>query len=88
MDREAVANAVKAVLVTELDLAVPIEAIDEEDNLFSPHIRMDSLGHLRVLAGLEDRFALRAPRGRLEEALLETVGDLVDLVVAHLPGRA
>jgi acyl carrier protein len=80
---ESTAQQVKRALVEVLDLAVDAGQIAEEDLLFGPPIRLDSLGYHRLMVGLEDRLGVRWTDAELDEAIFETVADLVAFVAAH-----
>ena len=85
----AVANAaerVKNVLVDELNLSVTVENIADDDLVYAPHIRLDSLGYLRLVNGLEEEFGFEIKAEEVGRILFETVADIVSFVEARCSG--
>ena len=83
MTSDAIAQRVKTLLVEELHLDLDPADIALDDVLHAPHIRLDSLGYLRLLQGLERAFDLRLDLATLGATVFETVGDVAAFVAAR-----
>jgi acyl carrier protein len=81
MDREAVAERLSGVLVTELGL--DSEKITESAR-FEEDLDVDSLGVVELLMALEDEFVVKIPDEEAESIM--TVGQAIDLVHGKLDG--
>lgn len=69
-----------------LDLDVPPEQIRDEQSLYSPAIRLDSIGLLQLLVALEAEFGCQIDDEDVMAADLEDVASLVQLLAAKLAG--
>ena len=74
------AARVKKVLVDELNLNISAESIADEDLVYAPHIRLDSLGYLKLVHGLEQEFGFEISAEKVGHILFETVADIVRFV--------
>jgi acyl carrier protein len=74
------AARVKKVLVEELNLNISADGIADEDLVYAPHIRLDSLGYLRLVNGLEQEFGFEISAEEVGHILFETVEDIVRFV--------
>ncbi len=81
MDREAIAERLSGVLVSELGLD---ESKIEEDAHFEEDLDVDSLGVVELLMALEDEFGVKIPDEDAESIM--TVGQAIDLVHGKLGG--
>ncbi len=77
---------VKQVLVDELNLSISVESIADEDLVYAPHIRLDSLGYLRLIHGLEQEFGIEISAEEVGRILFETVADIVGFVDERCSG--
>ncbi len=75
-----ISERVKKVLVDELNLNLSIEAIADDDLVYAPHIRLDSLGYLRLVHGLEREFGLEISAEEVGHILFEKVSDIASFV--------
>jgi len=85
----SVANAagrVKKVLVEELNLSITAEGIADSDLVYAPHIRLDSLGYLRLVHGLEQEFGIEISAEEVGHILFETVADITLFVESRCSG--
>jgi len=85
----SVANAagrVKKVLVEELNLSIAAEGIADGDLVYAPHIRLDSLGYLRLVHGLEQEFGFEISAEEVGHILFETVADITLFVESRCSG--
>ena len=80
MNRELIRTTVLRLLVEELDLEVRAEDLSEDDPLFAPHIRLDSISYLSFMSRLVEELELAEQASALEETVFETVGDIVEAV--------
>jgi acyl carrier protein len=78
---------VKTILIKELDLSTSADQIGDREALYSPQVRLDSLGLLRVIMALEAEFGVEIDDEDLMEKRLETVSDLVELVATKRMGN-
>jgi acyl carrier protein len=83
MTREEVFERVRDHLAAEL--AVDGGAI-RDGTRFKDDLNADSLHLVELLVELEDSYGIRIPDD--EAARIETVGQLVDYVAAHVPEKA
>ena len=74
------------VLVEELNLDTDPGSISVDDLVYAPHIRLDSLGYLRLMHGVEQEFGFEIKPEEVGHILFETVGDIVDFVADRTPG--
>ncbi len=81
MDREAIAERLTEVLVSELGLDA--DKIND-DAQFEEDLDVDSLGVVELLMALEDEFDIKIPDEEAEGIV--TVGQAVDLVYSKLNG--
>ncbi len=79
MDRSAVADRLRTVLVSELGLD---EAKIMDEANFEEDLDVDSLGVVELLMALEDEFGVKIPDEEAES--IHTVGQAVDLVHGKL----
>jgi len=79
MDRSAVADRLRTVLVSELGLD---EAKIMDEANFEEDLDVDSLGVVELLMALEDEFGVKIPDEEAEA--IHTVGQAVDLVHGKL----
>lgn len=75
MDRDAVAERLKGVLVSELGLD---ESKINDAAHFEEDLDVDSLGVVELLMALEDEFGVKIPDEEAESIM--TVGQAIDLV--------
>jgi len=80
MDRPRVLRDVKQVLEDHLT----ITGVDEFTHLFRD-LELDSIQQLTFVVELENHFRICFDEG--DEAGIETIGDVVDAVVARIHGR-
>lgn len=83
MNRDEVLDRIRAHLAAELELD---PAQIQERTRFREDLRADSLHLLELVVELEDGYGIRIPEE--QAAKIETVGDAVDFVVAHLPSAS
>ena len=83
---ENAAARVKKVLVDELNLNIAADSIADDDLVYAPHIRLDSLGYLRLVHGLEQEFGLEIAPEEVGHILFETVADIIRFVDERCSG--
>jgi acyl carrier protein len=79
VEREAIADRLSGVLVSELGLD---ESKINEDAHFEEDLDVDSLGVVELLMALEDEFGVKIPDEDAESIM--TVGQAIDLVHTKL----
>ena len=79
--RERVIQELKRILVENLHVPLPAEAIDLDAALFGTGLGLDSVDALELVVATETRFRVALPEGELRGAL-RTVNALTDLVLA------
>jgi acyl carrier protein len=79
MDRNEVAERLRATLVSELGLDA---AKLEEGASFEEDLEVDSLGVVELLMALEDEFDVKIPDEEAEN--IQTVGQAIDMVFGKL----
>ncbi|MFJ1749556.1 acyl carrier protein [Streptomyces sp. NPDC088116] len=81
---EDIADRVRKIMVDVLDLRLSPDEIGRGVSLYSPTIQMDSLNLLQLLVAVEEEFGGRIEDEDVMEADLRTVGDIIELVRAHV----
>lgn len=79
MDRDQVAERLRATLVSELGLEA--DKLDEKAS-FEEDLEVDSLGVVELLMALEDEFDVKIPDEEAEN--IQTVGQAIDMVHGKL----
>ncbi len=74
------AERVKRLLVQELDLELSPGDLPDNEPLYSPRIRLDSLGYLGLLLSFEREFKVRLDPSDVATHSMKTVDNLVELV--------
>ena len=85
MSLSNISERVKKVLIDELNLSVSVEAISDDDLVYAPHIRLDSLGNLRLVHGLEREFGFEIRAEEVGYILFEKVADITRFVDERRP---
>ena len=82
LDRAAVADAVKRVVIAESRLSISPDDITEDEPLVGDLLRVNSLGFVGMLVRIEDELAVTLPDDLFVGRSFRTVADLVDVVRA------
>jgi acyl carrier protein len=77
---DAVAAAVKRLVVRESRLSIDPQAVSEDELLNGPLLHVTSVGFLGMLVQLEDELGVTLPDDLFAGRTFNTVGDLVDVV--------
>jgi acyl carrier protein len=77
---DAVAAAVKRLVVRESRLSIDPQAVSEEELLNGPLLHVTSVGFLGMLVQLEDELGVTLPDDLFAGRTFNTVGDLIDVV--------
>ena len=77
---EAVAAAVKRLVVRESRLSIDPQTVSEDELLNGPLLHVTSVGFLGMLVQLEDELEVTLPDDLFAGRTFTTVGDLVDVV--------
>ena len=85
--RERVIEGLKRILIENLHVAVPADAIDLDAALFGTGLGLDSVDALELVVATEARFRVTFPQDTLRGSL-RTVNAVVDLVLGLEPGKA
>jgi acyl carrier protein len=81
-DRRAeVTSAVKRMVIIESRLAVPEHRVRDDEPLNGELLRVNSLGFLGMLVKIEDELDVVLPDDLFVSRPVETVADVVDLVL-------
>ena len=81
---DAVAVAVKRLVVRESRLSIDPEIVADDELLNGPLLHVTSVGFLGMLVQLEDELGVTLPDDLFAGRTFNTVGDLID-VVASVP---
>jgi acyl carrier protein len=84
--RERVIEELKRILIENLHVAVPADAIDLDAALFGTGLGLDSVDALELVVATEASFRVTFPQDTLRGSL-RTVNAVVDLVLALEPGK-
>ncbi|MFJ4962294.1 hypothetical protein EES43_07060 [Streptomyces sp. ADI96-02] len=82
LDRAAVADTVKRVVIAESRLSIGPDAIDDAEPLVGTLLRVNSLGFVGMLVRIEDELSITLPDDLFVGRSFQTVGDLIDVVVS------
>lgn len=85
--RERVIEELKRILIENLHVAVPADAIDLDAALFGTGLGLDSVDALELVVATEASFRVTFPQDTLRGSL-RTVNAVVDLVLGLEPGKA
>lgn len=85
--RERVIEELKRILIEDLHVAVPADAIDLDAALFGTGLGLDSVDALELVVATEASFRVTFPQDTLRGSL-RTVNAVVDLVLGLEPGKA
>ncbi|MZE79641.1 acyl carrier protein [Streptomyces xinghaiensis] len=80
LDRAAVADAVKRVVIAESRLSLSPADITEDEPLVGDLLRVNSLGFVGMLVRIEDELDVVLPDDLFVGRSFRTVADLVDVV--------
>lgn len=78
--REAALATVRRILIDNLDVQAPPEAIDADAPLFGTGLALDSVDALELVVAVEAAFGVSLPEAALR-ARLRTINTLVDLLL-------
>jgi acyl carrier protein len=84
--REEALARVRRVLIENLKVAVPADAIDLDAPLFGTGIGLDSVDAVELVVAIESEFGLRIPEGSAGPWAFRTVHSLVEFVLEPPPG--
>jgi acyl carrier protein len=79
---DAVAAAVKRLVVRESRLSIDPRTLSEDELLNGPLLHVTSVGFLGMLVQLEDELGVTLPDDLFAGRTFNTVGDLVDVVAS------
>jgi acyl carrier protein len=79
---DAVAAAVKRLVVRESRLSIDPQTVSTEELLNGPLLHVTSVGFLGMLVQLEDELGVTLPDDLFAGRTFNTVGDLVDVVAS------
>ncbi|MFJ1797964.1 MULTISPECIES: acyl carrier protein [unclassified Streptomyces] len=82
LDRAAVGDTVKRVVIAESRLPIGPEAIDDAEPLVGKLLRVNSLGFVGMLVRIEDELGITLPDDLFVGRSFQTVGDLIDVVLS------
>lgn len=85
--RERVIEGLKRILVEDLHVAVPADAIDLDAALFGTGLGLDSVDALELVVAAEARFRVTFPQETLRGSL-RTVNAVADRVLELAPSEA
>jgi len=84
MDRDAVRNRLKELMISELNLEGKTPAdIDDAGPLFGEGLGLDSLDALQLAMAIEEHFGVQVPEGEEARPVFATVDSLVDFIVSR-----
>lgn len=81
MDRAALLQDLKRLIITELDLRdrTEFDIVDSEP-LFGGRLGLDSLDALQLAMAVEERFGVKVPEGERARAVFASVAAIADFV--------
>ncbi|MFC8172236.1 acyl carrier protein [Streptomyces sp. NPDC057242] len=82
IDRTAVGDTVKRVVVAESRLSVDPTTISDAEPLVGELLRVNSLGFVGMLVRIEDELGTTLPDDLFVGRSFQTVGDLIDVVLS------
>ena len=83
MDRDAVRNQLKEIMISELNLEGKTPAdIEDEGALFGAGLGLDSLDALQLAMAIEEHFGVQVPEGEEARPVFANVNTLVDFIVS------
>jgi acyl carrier protein len=78
---DAALARVRAVLVQQLKVALPMEQIELDAPLFGTGLGLDSVDAVELVVAIETEFGVQLPEGAAGPAQFRTVHSLVELVL-------
>ncbi|MEW1904587.1 MULTISPECIES: acyl carrier protein [unclassified Streptomyces] len=82
IDRTAVGDTVKRVVVAESRLSIDPTTISDAEPLVGELLRVNSLGFVGMLVRIEDELGTTLPDDLFVGRSFQTVGDLIDVVLS------
>ena len=82
--RQEIISQIQQILVLDLQVRLPIDAIEPDAPLFGTGLGLDSVDAVELVVASEHRFKIRIPEETLKDGL-RTINTLVDLVLDHMP---
>ncbi|MFB7026762.1 MULTISPECIES: acyl carrier protein [unclassified Streptomyces] len=82
IDRTAVGDTVKRVVVAESRLSIDPTTISDGEPLVGELLRVNSLGFVGMLVRIEDELGTTLPDDLFVGRSFQTVGDLIDVVLS------
>ena len=80
--RERLAGRVRQLLVDNLSVRLPADAIDLDAPLFGAGVGLDSVDAIELLVAIETEFDVRLPDGEASVSVTRSVNRVVDFLVA------
>jgi acyl carrier protein len=80
--RERLAGRVRQLLVENLSVRLPADAIDLDAPLFGAGVGLDSVDAIELLVAIETEFDVRLPDGEASVSVTRSVNRVVDFLVA------
>ena len=86
MNNESVAQRLKKMLVTDLNLDRTVESIADDESLFKEGLKLDSVDTLEIVLSIEKEFGLvlDEEKTKKHQAVFKTVGSLAAFVEQEL----
>ncbi|WP_435188227.1 acyl carrier protein [Streptomyces sp. bgisy126] len=82
IDRTAVGDTVKRVVVAESRLSIDPTTVSDAEPLVGELLRVNSLGFVGMLVRIEDELGTTLPDDLFVGRSFQTVGDLIDVVLS------
>ena len=87
-DTNALKNRIKAMMVENLMLQVPLAEISDDQLLFGPNsLGLDSVDALQLVVGLDKHFGLKIPDPATAKEVLKSVNSMVAAVRQQIPSN-
>lgn len=80
MDKEQMVSQLRQLMSEQLELSLP-DVIKEEDRLYED-LNVDSIMVLQLAVYIEEVFNVTVPEEKMDPAVFQTVGSLVDFIHA------
>ncbi|NXY97322.1 acyl carrier protein [Streptomyces sp. BR123] len=82
IDRTAVGDIVKRVVIAESRLSIDPATVSDSEPLVGELLRVNSLGFVGMLVRIEDELGTTLPDDLFVGRSFQTVGDLIDVVLS------
>lgn len=83
LERAALIQALKAMVIEECDKDVEPDAIGDEEQLIGGPLALDSLDALQICMAVKNQYGVRIEGGPAARRALQHIGALADTIIAE-----